>query len=102
MYNKNIILFVYVIYALYICTMTNEINTNETNTWLKDYALEDMQFAKKESKIAIAQTKLGLVELTFSLDSYEVTNGFGKSYSGLMNTEQTIDFLIKECYVVGN
>ena len=82
--------------------MINETNTNESNIWLKDYALEDMQFAKKESKIAIAQTQFGLVELTFSLDSYEVTNGFGQSYSGLMNTEQTINFLINKVYVVSN
>lgn len=82
--------------------MINETNTNESNIWLKDYALEDMQFAKEEGQIAITETQLGLVELTFSLDSYEVTNKFGQSYSGSMNKEQTINFLINKVYVVVN
>jgi len=69
----------------------------ELNKALREYSQEDMDIAKGEGQVAIAQTLKGLITLKYAevpFIAYEVTDGFSTSLTGLMNEEQTIEFLM--------
>ena len=67
----------------------------ELNEILVCYAQEDMGYARDGGQVAIAQTLNGLITLEYcNNDCYKVLNRLGESITGLMNRQDTLEYLM--------
>jgi len=66
----------------------------ELNEILVCYAQEDMGYARDGGQVAIAETLKGLITLEYSNDCYEVLDRLGDSITGLMNRQDTLEYLM--------
>ena len=72
--------------------------TIELNKALREYAIEDMGYAKEDGQIAIAQTLKGLINLHVvdgPYEAYQVYNNRNEQLTGVMSEEQMIVWLSK-------
>ena len=72
--------------------------TLELNKALREYAIEDMGYAKEGGQIAIAQTLKGLINLHVvdaPYEAYQVYNNRNEQLTGVMSEEQMIVWLSK-------
>lgn len=72
--------------------------TLELNNALREYAIEDMGYAKEGGQIAIAQTLKGLITLQYvdaPYEAYQVYNNRNEQLTGVMSEEQMIVWLSK-------
>jgi hypothetical protein len=72
--------------------------TIELNKALREYAIEDMGYAKEGGQIAIAQTLKGLITLKVvdaPYEAYQVYNNRNEQLTGVMSEEQMIVWLSK-------
>ncbi len=77
-------------------TKTNKMTRLELNNALREYAIEDMGYAKESGQIAIAQTLKGLITLhqvDAPFEAYQVFNNRNEQLTGVMSEEQMIVWL---------
>ena len=70
--------------------------TIQLNELLREYAIEDMGYAKEGGQIAIAQTLKGLINLHVvdaPYEAYQVYNNRNEQLTGVMSEEQMIVWL---------
>ena len=73
--------------------MSNQITRVELNKELREFAIEDMGYAKDGCQVAIAQTLRGLITLHLvdaPFEAYQVSNGFGTMLTEILSEEQMI------------
>jgi len=77
--------------------MKNRITRDELNKSLREFAIEDMSYARDGGEVAIAQTLRGTVTLKYAntpFIAYEVLSASNVPITGLMSEEDTIQFIV--------